>query len=62
VVAWGNLANECMNYSKGSEIFVMGRLTQESWEDNQGQKRTVIKILANHVFSVPRLEPESKEE
>lgn len=62
VVAWGDLANECMNYSKGNPLFIIGRLTQETWNDNQGQQKSVYKIRANHILSVPKTEKISQEE
>ncbi|HDH58029.1 MAG TPA: single-stranded DNA-binding protein, partial [Bacteroidetes bacterium] len=40
IVVWGNQAEFIANYlKKGSRIFIEGRLTHRSWEDQNGQKR-----------------------
>jgi single-strand DNA-binding protein len=49
VVAWGNLAEICNRYlSKGSRIYVEGRLQTRSWE-NQGQKQYRTEVVANEM-------------
>lgn len=35
------------NLTKGREVGVSGRLQQERWEDQQGQKRSAVKIMVN---------------
>ncbi len=35
------------NLVKGREVGVSGRLQQDRWEDQQGQKRTTVKIMVN---------------
>ena len=50
VVAWGQLAEICNQYlSKGSPVFVEGRLQSRSWEDKDGKNRTVIEVVAENV-------------
>lgn len=45
VVFWGKQAEILGQYAKkGRQLYVEGRLTQDSWEDNEGNKRTKIKI------------------
>ena len=55
VVAWFKLAeNIAESLNKGDRVVVFGRLSQESWDDKQGQKRTSYRIIANVV--APSLE------
>lgn len=50
VVAWDKQAETCNQYlHKGSPLFVEGRLQSRSWEDNSGQKRSVIEVRAERV-------------
>lgn len=49
-VAWDKQAETCNQYlHKGSPVFVEGRLQSRSWEDNAGQKRSVIEVRAERV-------------
>lgn len=55
VIAWFKLAENCAeSLSKGDRVLVTGRLSQRSWEDKDGQKRSVVEIIANAV--APSLE------
>jgi single-strand DNA-binding protein len=50
IVAWGRQAETCKEYlTKGSPIFVEGRLQYEQWETKEGEKRTRIKVRAERV-------------
>lgn len=50
VVVWGRRAELCGEYlSKGSPIFVEGRLQSRSWETPDGQKRSTIEVVALNV-------------
>ncbi len=50
VVVWGKQAEACNQYlSKGKPVFVEGRLISRSWEDNSGQKRSVLEVRAERV-------------
>ena len=50
VVAWGRQAELCGQYlSKGSPVFVEGRLQSRSWEGPDGQKRSTIEVVAQTV-------------
>jgi single-strand DNA-binding protein len=47
VVVWDKQAEACNQYlKKGSPLFIEGRLQSRSWEDNAGQKRSVIEVRA----------------
>lgn len=50
VVAWARQAELCSQYlSKGSPVFVEGRLQSRSWEAPDGQKRSTIEVVAQRV-------------
>lgn len=50
VVVWGRQGENCAQYlSKGSSAVVEGRLRSRSWEAQDGQKRTVIEVVATNV-------------
>jgi single-strand DNA-binding protein len=50
VVAWRQLAeNVGASLTKGSRVVVSGRLEQRSWETEQGEKRTIVEIVADDV-------------
>jgi len=62
VVAWGNLAEICNKYlSKGSRVYVEGRLQTRSWV-NQGQKHYRIEVVANEMVLLDPREPRLAEE
>ena len=58
VDVWDRQAETCQQYlSKGSPVFVEGRLQMDSWDDKEtGQKRTRLKVRAERVqfLSGPR--------
>jgi single-strand DNA-binding protein len=50
VKAWGKTAEWCgNNIGKGSSVLVSGRITSESWETRDGQKRSAVKVNADSV-------------
>jgi len=50
IVVWGKQAESCNEYlSKGSPLFVEGRLQSRSYETKEGQKRNVLEIVADRV-------------
>ena len=50
IVVWGRRAEVCGEYlSKGSPVFVEGRLQSRSWEGQDGQKRSTIEVVADNV-------------
>ena len=62
VVTWGNLAEVCNQYlQKGKSAFVEGRLQSRDWQDNQGNKRTTIEVIAERVqFLTPKGESQQQ--
>jgi len=49
VVVWGRQAETCNQYlTKGSPVFVEGRLQYRAWE-SEGQKRSTIEVKADRV-------------
>ena len=50
VVVWGRQAETCKDYlTKGSPIFVEGRLQLDQWETQQGEKRSRLRVRAERV-------------
>ena len=50
VVVWGRMAEVCGEYlSKGSPVFVEGRLQSRSWDGPDGQKRSTLEVIAMNV-------------
>src|ERR1041384_4437298 len=50
VVAWRQLAeNVGASLAKGSRVVVTGRLEQHSWETEQGEKRSIVEIVADEI-------------
>jgi single-strand DNA-binding protein len=51
-VAWGKLALFCGTYlKKGAFVVLHGRLEQETWEEPDGTKRSILKVIADAVES-----------
>lgn len=47
VVAWNRTAEVAAEYlKKGRPVLVSGRLTQDRWEDQSGQKRSRVRVTA----------------
>ncbi|NLG34250.1 MAG: single-stranded DNA-binding protein [Lentisphaerae bacterium] len=65
VDVWDRQAETCSQYlSKGSPVFVEGRLQLDSWDDKEtGQKRSRLKVRADRVqfLSGPRREGEVRD-
>jgi len=68
VTVWGRAAETCGEYlSKGSPVFVEGRLQYHSWDTPDGQKRSTLEVRAERVQFLARGEkaegllPEAKE-
>ncbi len=50
VVAWREMAeNIGQSVQKGSRVIVTGRLEQRSYETKEGQKRSIVEIIADEV-------------
>ena len=51
VVAWGRLGEVCGEYlSKGKQVFIEGRIQSREWEDQEGNKRTTVEVIANDMI------------
>jgi single-strand DNA-binding protein len=54
VVAWGTLGeNAAASVTKGTRVVVYGRLEQRSWETQDGDKRSVVEIVADEPVPAP---------
>ena len=50
VVTWGRLAEIIEKYvRKGSSLYIEGKLTTRSWDDQQGQKKYRTEIVASTI-------------
>src|SRR5215472_1032359 len=50
VVAWRQLAeNAGASLAKGTRVVVSGRLEQRSWETDQGEKRSIVEVVADDI-------------
>lgn len=50
ITVWGKQAENCAEYlSKGRPVFLSGRLSFNSWETDDGQKRSKLEVVANTV-------------
>ena len=58
VIAWRGLAENCGRYlAKGRKVAIDGRLQNRSYEDKDGNRRTVTEIIAEEVeFLTPKVE------
>lgn len=55
IVAWGKLAEICSQYmKKGMRVYIEGRLTHRSWDDQQGQKRYTTEVVAENAIMLDR--------
>ena len=51
VVVFGKLAELCKdNLHKGNQVFVSGRLKQDTWVDEGGKNRSKTKVIAEQVI------------
>lgn len=50
VECWDHLATQAVeNVTKGTRLLVSGRLTCETWEDNNGNNRVAVKLTADDI-------------
>ena len=50
IVVWGKSAESCSRFlAKGSSVFIEGRLQLDQWEDQQGGKRSRLRVVAENV-------------
>jgi single-strand DNA-binding protein len=50
VTCWGQLAeNTAESIEKGTRLIVTGRLDQRTWENQEGQKRSKVELVADEI-------------
>ena len=50
ITAWGELGeNAAASLTKGSRIIVTGRLQQRDYETREGEKRTIVEVIADEL-------------
>jgi len=55
ITTWSRLAEVCGEYlTKGRGVRIVGRLKQDRWEDADGNTRTKVQIIAEHVEFKPQ--------
>lgn len=55
ITVWGKSGENCAEYlSKGSGVFIDGRLHFQSWESATGEKRNKLEVVANTVQFLSR--------
>lgn len=61
VVTWGRQAEACAQYlAKGAPVMVEGRLQLDRWETDAGEKRSRIRVRADRVQFLGRLQRPEK--
>lgn len=62
IIAWGKTAEVAEKYvSKGSTVFVEGKLQNRQWNDQNGNKRYVCEVVATNVQAERRRSPRTNE-
>ena len=51
--AWNGLGEKLAEIPKGSRVRVIGRLKQDRWITDEGENRSIVKVIAEH-FEVIR--------
>lgn len=50
IIIFGELAERAAeSFSKGDRVIVQGRITQDRWEDDQGNKRSKVKVIVDDI-------------
>jgi single-strand DNA-binding protein len=63
IVVWGKQAESCSTYlKKGSAVFVEGRLQNRNWETPEGEKKSLLEVVADRVQFLDRKKKEGSEE
>jgi single-strand DNA-binding protein len=58
IVIWAALAERIsQNVTKGKQIYVEGRLSTRTWDDDQGVKHYMTEVIANDLKILERREP-----
>ena len=60
--AFGTLADICNKYlHKGSQIVIIGRIQNRTWDDEQGQKHYTTEIIAEEMYFAGKNKAENTE-
>ena len=63
IVAWGSLAEICNQYlKKGQQVYIEGRLQTRRWEDDDGNQRQTVEVVAKEMIMLGDRKSKSKEE
>lgn len=55
VTVWGKMGESCAKHlQKGSSVLIVGFLKQEAWTSPEGQRKSIIKLVAEQVQFMPR--------
>lgn len=54
IIIWGKLADTVEKYiRKGNHLYIEGKLSTRSWDDNNGVKRYVTEVIAHTMTMLP---------
>ena len=60
IVLWGDLATEAAkNVSKGSKVYIKGRLQNRSWDTPEGEKRYTTEVIVESISALGHEAPAS---
>jgi len=63
IVVWGKQAESCNTYlKKGSAVFIEGRLQNRNWETPEGEKKSLLEVVADRVQFLDRKKKAEGEE
>jgi len=63
VVAWEKTGELAAQYLvKGSQVAVVGRLQQRTWEDKNGNKQSVLEVIASNLDFLTKAEKKQQRE
>jgi len=63
VVAWGKLAEICVNmFKKGSMVYVCGKMRTREYESRNGNERKVFEVVADEVIGMGKLKEKENEQ
>lgn len=58
VEAWEGQARSSSEYlTKGSRVIVVGKLKQDRWSTESGEKKSRVKIVAQNIIFIPKRNP-----
>jgi single-strand DNA-binding protein len=63
IVSWGKLAEICNQYlKKGQQVYVEGRLHTRRWQDDEGNNRSSIEVVAQEMIMLESSSSKSQSE